>query len=424
MIRLENCKRNLVIKMNILQIKSLYPWQKTIQTYEGNITIRGGRQDGKSVAVAKRIFYMATKFPGSTSLVIAATERQENFIYKKVQDLIGKNYVGRKTLSRTEMKNGSEIIKFPVGVSGKFLEGLSSVDFLYADEAIHIGLEVWDSIIPMLAEPRKRGLGWITLLSATRGRPKGYFFESFSRKEFKKIHIKSEDCPHISKEFLAEELERLGQRFYDVIYNGEFDEMAMCLWNPDLIDEAVKIAFFSKKDIGEGYYYLGIDPARYGKSKAAFVESRLKGKDIMQLIYAEQIPKSSLRELRDKTLELQRIFHNRKIFIDDGGVGAGLLEFLEDEKILKRKIRPMNNRSRGNEFKILKEDLYSNVTKLLSSGKLEIVNDPEIIEGLKKVEFAGPPGEEKIIGTDLSEAAVRSLWGIKEKNKKPHILTF
>ena len=52
------------------------------------------------------------------------------------------------------------------------------------------------------------------------------------------------------------------------------------------------------------------------------------------------------------------------------------------------------------------------------------MNEKLIIEGLKKVEFAGPPDEEKIIGTDMSEAITRCCWGIKEKNKKPVILTF
>jgi hypothetical protein len=338
-----------------------------------------------------------------------------------VKERIGKNYKGRQTLSLTILKNGSKIFKFPVGQTGIYLEGLSSIDFLYADESIHIPKKVWDSIVPMLAEPKKRGFGWITLLSSTRGKPKGFFFESFQRDDFLKIQIKAEDCEHISKEFLESEKKRLGERFYNVIYNGEFDERAMCYFSPELIDKSVKIGFFLKKDIKpDGLYYLGIDPARYGKSKAAFAVSNIEGEKV-RIIYAEEIDKSSLSDLRDETLKLENQFRFRKIFIDDGGLGAGLIDFLEEIKEIKKKLRPINNAAAGAESKILKEDLYSNVLNLLSSEKLELLNDSMIINGLKKVEFSD---EEKILGTDMSEAIARACWGVKEKNKKIKMLRF
>jgi len=400
----------------------LYDWQEKIVNHKGNVTIRGGRQDGKSLSVARRIFKLMKDFPGSRHLIIAASERQENYLFERLCELIGDNYTGRKTLSKIRTKEGTEVYKFPVGVTGKYLEGLPSVDFLHADEAIHIKERVWDSILPMLAEPRKRGLGWITLLSSTRGRPKGYFFKSFSNKNFLQVQVKSEDCPHISKEFLAEEKHRLGERMYKVIYDGEFDELAMCYFPSEIIDRAVKIGFFMKNEIKkDGKYYLGIDPARFGRSKAAFAVSELDPPNKMKLIYGNEIPKSSLNELRNETKKLEEIFNFRKIFIDDGGVGAGLIEFLEEDKKIKRKLRPMNNASSGKKGKILKEDLYSNLLRLLESEKLFIVNDEKIIEGLKKVEF---DEEGKIIGTDMSEACVRACWGIKEKYLSQKILTF
>ena len=177
-----------------------YDWQKELIEHEGDLTIRGGRQTGKSWAVAERIKYLTEKYPKSRHLIIAASERQENYLMEKLVELIGKsksNYEGRRKLSYFKRKNGSEVYKYPVVVTGIYLEGLSSIDFLYADEAIHIYPRVWDSIIPMLAEPKKRGLGWITLLSATKGKPRGLFFDSFKMKQFKQIVIKASDVPHI-----------------------------------------------------------------------------------------------------------------------------------------------------------------------------------------------------------------------------------
>lgn len=402
-----------------LCLLKFYDWQSKIISHLGSVTIRAGRQCGKSLAVAHRIFKLASDYPGSRTLIVAASERQENYIYERVRELIKKNYVGRSTLSRTQMKNGSLIFKFPVGQTGIYLEGLPSVDFLHADEAIHIKPNVWNSILPMLAEPRKRGLGWVTLLSSTRGRPKGYFRDSFNDSEFLKIVVKASDCPHISPDFLLSEKIRLGPTMYGVIYDAEFNEHASSYFIPEHIDYSVKIASFSKKEINRSKnFYLGIDPARYGRSFAVFVVAELLG-DVLRIVYLEKLAKTSLTDLELKTELLDTLFSFRKIFIDDGGFGAGLVDILE--KKFKRRLFSLNNASSGKKNKTLKEDLYSNFARLLSEQKVLLLNDEDLIKGLKSVEF---DDDEKIKGTDVSEAVVRSAWCLKEKYIKPRILTF
>ncbi len=405
-----------------VEFKDLYDWQKEIVAHKGNITIRGGRQDGKTVAVAKRILKLAKEYPGSRHLIIAASERQENYLYEQVCDLIGRNYVGRKTLKRVELDNGSIIFKFPVGMTGVYLEGLASIDFLHADEAIHINWRVWDSIIPMLAEPRKRGLGWITLLSATRGKPKGYFFDSFKRKDFLKIVVKSEDCPHISKEFLKEELERLGPTMYGVIYNGDFSEEGFKYFSKYIIKRATTFRFwnYGKEYRKEDSWYLGIDPAGQGKAKAAFVSALLK-KDKIKVPHFKTIDKSSMPELARQTEAFHILFNYRKIFIDPGGLGEGVVDILKENKKIRRKIRPLNNTEAGKYGKILKVDLYSNTLRLFEEEKINIIDEEELTEALLNVEI---DVDGKIKGTDLSEALVRACWCVKEKSYKVKIVTF
>lgn len=401
----------------------LYDWQEKIVKHEGNLTIRGGRQTGKSWAVAQRIAYLAKKYPGSRHLIIAASERQENYLLEKVVEIIGPNkcnYRGRKTLTKLPLKNNTDIYKYPIGMTGIYVEGMSSVDFLYADEAIHVWSKVWDSIIPMLAEPRNRGLGWITLLSTTRGKPKGFFFDSFERKDFLKVQIKAEDCEHISKEFLKEEKLRLGEEMFGVIYNGEFSQIGHLYFPPELIDRAVKIPFWNMRNFNpHASYYLGIDPARFGKSEAGFAAAEMTEAEKVDVIHTEVLKKSSLLELENKTNELHAQLNFRKIFIDDGGFGAGLMDILE--KKFKHRLRALNNKAAGTFGKILKEDLYSNFERLLEQEKVRIINDKKTIEDLKKVEYTS---EGKIKGTDLSEAIVRACWCVKEKSIKPRIISF
>lgn len=400
----------------------LYDWQEDLKTYKGDVAIRGGRQTGKSLSVARRIVHLAYAYPESRIFIGAASERQENYLYERVKELIPSgDFKGRSTLSYTKLKNGTEIYKFPLGQTGKYLEGLPSIDFMFIDEAIHVNEKVWDSIIPMLAEPKKRGFGWLTLLSSTRAKPKGFFYNACNNKKYKQFHIRAEDCNHISKEFLKEEKLRLGETLYNVIYNGEFDESAQAFFPPEFIDRAKRNEIFKINDVSRlKEYYLGIDPAKFGRSKAGFAISEINGEKI-KLIWGEEIKKSSFKEMREKTLKLHLLFIFKKIFYDSGGLGQGFDEYLEEEKLLKRKLRALNNAQAGKFGKILKEDLYSNVLKLIESEELEIIDD-KIIESLKKVEW--DEINERIIGNDLSEASVRACWAKKEKSLKIKIYKF
>lgn len=389
----------------------LYEWQKKIRDHKGNVTIRGGRQSGKSEAVADRIVKIANEYSACKILIIAASERQENYLIEKVRERLGSDYKfkSRATLTKLHLRNDTVILKYPVGKTGKYLEGLSSVDFLFADEAIFIPTPVWNSILPMLAEPSSRGLGWITLLSNTRAKPKGYFYESFNDPSFEKIHIKTSDCPHVSKEFLASEKRRLGESLYKVIYDGEFSEEGYKVFARELIDECATFHVWSFKDFNpRASYYLGIDPARFGRSKAAFCVAEFFN-DKVKIVYEEAIAKSSLNDLKWRTEELDAKFNFKKIFIDDGGVGAGLVDMLDN---MKRKIRRLNNSEKGIGGKILKEDLYSNAERLFELRKIEIPNKEQFLNDLKAVYFGD---EDQIVGTDRSEAFVRACWCVKEK---------
>ena len=401
-----------------------YKWQLAIINHEGDLTIRGGRQEGKSVSVAELINKRAEDYPNEISLIIGASERQEDFLFENVKEIIGDNYVGRSTKTLIKLSGGHKIYKYPVGESGKYLEGLSNVAFLYVEEAIHVKDRAIDSILPMLAEPRSRGLGWKTYLSSTMGKPKGFFFDSFKNKGFTHMQIKAEDCSHLSKEFLAEELERLGEIRFNVVYNAEFDENANKYFPKELIQRAITIGNFQKKDISAtGEYYGGLDPATSGIAKAAWATVRIVGPRT-QIIHGEEMQKSTFTEMRSKTIDLFGLFNYKKFFYDNNGLGQGFDEFFERYKPIRRRLRGLNNAEAGKYGKILKEDLYSNLLGALEENEVDIVNDQIIINGLEKVEVEGPPGEEKIIGTDMSEAIVRAFWGRKEKYIKSKIYRF
>jgi len=402
---------------------SFYNWQREIAEYQGDVWIRGGRQTGKSWAVAARILKFAEDYPGSKQLLIAPGGRQEGYIRDKILHLLGQDYKFRRRQIQEwlPLENGSDIFIYPVGQTGVFVEGLSSVDHLIIEEAGHVSDQVIDAIYPMLLEPKKRGFGWITALGNTRRcKLRGFFYNGFRDPDTKKFHIRAEDQPHADLKFLKKEKIRLGKRMYNVIYNGEFDEKASKYFTRNLIEKTIRIKSWKLSDIKpERKYVLGVDPARYGKNLAGFVVAELlEDKSKIRLIHAETLRKSSIKDLRDKCLELDKKFNFKKIYIDDGGVGGGLIDFLEDE--FKKRLRPLNNKAKSKEGKtIFKEDMYSNLLKLMESGEIEFVNNKELKEGLFGVDYIEDANEEiKIRGTDISEAAIRAAWAWKEKSLK------
>ncbi len=403
--------------------KNFYDWQHEIIEYQGDVYIRGGRQTGKSWAVAARIIEFAENNPGSTQLLIAPGGRQEGYIREKILTLLGDKYKFRRRQIKEwlPLHNGSDIFIYPVGQTGVYVEGLSSVDHLIVEEAGHVREEVIDAIMPMLLEPKKRGVGWVTALGNTRRcKLHGFFYKGFKDKDNKTFHVRAEDQPHADLEFLKKEKRRLGKRMYDVIYGGEFDEYAFRYFPREVVKKCVKIKKWKLEDLdSSAKYFLGIDPARYGKSDAAFVVSEMpQSKDKIRFVHAEALRKSSLLDLKNKCLELDKKFQKfNKLYPDDGGVGAGLIDILEDE--FKKRLKPLNNRAKSKEGnRISKEDYYSNLLKLLENQEIELIQDKKLIEGLTNVEVDEQDGELYIKGTDISEAAVRAAWAWKEKSLK------
>ena len=61
------------------------PWQKQVLEHEGNITIRAGRQVGKSEVISAKAVKFALDHAGTITLIIAASQRQSSLLFEKVR---------------------------------------------------------------------------------------------------------------------------------------------------------------------------------------------------------------------------------------------------------------------------------------------------------------------------------------------------
>ena len=408
-------------------------WQQEVLGHDGNITIRSGRQVGKSEVIGAKGCKFADENPGTTTLIIAASQRQSSLIFEKVKANVDRlceerkenQYLEPPTLTKIYLKNGSKIYSLPAGRTGYFIRGFT-IDLLIADEAAYIPETVWNSVIPMIAVSKKaRGMGYIILLSTPFGKG-GYFYDSFTDEDFKHIHKSSEDCIRIPKDFLKKEKGRMTKEEYNQEYKGEFTEDWHQFFPTVLIKKCMEkfIEWSKEKDYRrEARYYCGLDIARYGGDENAWVivedlNSKLKA---VKCMTTERV---STTDTVGQTGVLDDTWNFNRILTDSGGLGGPVTDQLM-EKLGKRRVVGLDNAKKRIQVEgeeklkgILKEDLYSFTLMLMETGKLELISDLKLLKSMKSITFEYTADKHiKIYGNyaHLTEALVRACWGMKEK---------
>lgn len=413
-------------------------WQEEVLSHQGNVVIRSGRQVGKSVVIAEKACRFALGNAGTTTLVIAASQRQSGLLFEKIrfnlEEIEGGVFAEEPTLTRLVLKNGSRIYSLPAGKTGVFIRGYT-VDLLIADEAAFIPEVVWNSVVPMIAVSRKtRGFGFMFLLSTPFGKG-GFFFNAFSDPDFRSWHVSSLECPRIPRELLDKERKRLTKAQFAQEWEGEFVEEWNQFFKSDLLKKSMTFIEWGLKDKWAGSnFYLGVDVARYGGDENAFVIVELQGWGEQMSLRAVKCFVTEMVSTVDtigRVLALDVEYRFSKIFVDDGGVGGAVTDILEQK--LGRRVVGLNNASKrlevqGEEKKkgILKEDLYSNCLVLLENGKLELIADLNLLRSLKSITFSYSTelaGRVKIFGdySHLAEALVRAVWCVKERGLQVYV---
>ena len=402
-------------------------WQQEVLDYEGNLCLRSGRQVGKSTVIAVKAAEYSIKNPLKSVLVISATERQAYLLFSKILSYLLDNYkkeikIGKERPTKTEirLKNGTIIRCLPTGLDGLGIRGYT-VHLLIADEAAFIPQDVWPAVTPMLATTK----GNIIMLLTPKGIG-NFFYDCYYNPAFKTFHISSEDCPRISKEFLEYEKHRLTKLQYEQEYLGNFTDNLRQLFSDDLIKKHMTLER-TKDRTGE--FYLGVDVARMGGDDCTFevvkrFEDRIEQVEniaTQNILIPDTINK--IQHLNEEYNEL------KKIYIDTGGMGVAVFDFLLKDDATKRKVVAIDNATRpidrdGRKKLLLKEHLYMNLKRLLEQDKLWLLKDEDIFFSLKSIQIEyTKSGDTKIFGTytHIAEGLIRAVWCEQEKVNKLQI---
>ncbi len=409
-------------------------WQKEVLATKGNICLVSGRQVGKSTVIAIKAGDFAANNPQKTIMIISAVERQALQLFEKVLAHIHQNYKGviakgknKPTKHKLSLKNGSIIHCLPTGESGYGIRGYT-IDQLYADEAAHINEDVWMAVTPMLATTG----GDIILLSTPKGRD-NYFFRSSNSDKFTQFRQSSEDSPHIDQAFIADEKLWMSKRQYSQEYLGQFvDDIGLFFSDAVIrgtprVERAVSVGM-------SGVFYLGVDIARMGEDVSIF--SVFKRLDNNRCLQVERIAteKTLTTDSTDEILKLNIKYNFKRIYLDSAGVGAGVFDQLLRDPITKRKMvsvenamRPIENdpwKETPKQKKILKEELYDHLLKMMERKEITLLDNYEITQSLKSVQFEyTETGRFRIFGRNTHdvESIMRAIMFTRKKHLKPWI---
>ncbi|KKK98319.1 hypothetical protein LCGC14_2643950, partial [marine sediment metagenome] len=339
------------------------------------------------------------------------------------------------------LKNNSVVRCKAVGATGVGIRGFT-IDLLIADEAAFMPEDVWAAVTPMLLTTG----GDIILISTPKSKS-GYFYDSYMGDGFKTFHVNSvevmdnrliseswnEKHKTNAQERLAREQDRMTKNQFAQEYLGQFIDDINQFFPDELIKKAMALEFSKEQGIKE--FYLGVDVARMGGDESVFEVLERQKNDTLNHIINQKMTKVYLTETTNHILRLDEQYKFKKIYIDDGGLGVGVFDYILENPKTKRRVVAINNAFRVIEYdawktnprrkKLLKVDLYNNLLSLMEKGKISLLNTDDVFLSLKSIQYehfteGTLAGTMKIYGdyTHIVEGLIRAAWCVKDKSLK------
>jgi hypothetical protein len=196
------------------------------------------RQCGKSTVSAALALQCALLEPKSLVLLLSPSLRQSQELYRKCAD--GWKALGNpvpvltESALRVEFANGSRILSLP-GKDDAAIRGFSAPRLVVVDEAARVSDALYAACRPMMATTKD---GQLLALSTPFGK-RGWFYEAWEGKgDWHRVKMAADQCKRISPEFLADERESLGERWFNQEYMVSFEDMVGAVFRSEDIDAA------------------------------------------------------------------------------------------------------------------------------------------------------------------------------------------
>lgn len=384
--------------------------------------------------MAKKIADFLLNNPKKHLLIVSGVERQASGLYNKVLRNIEQNYpkelcTGKDKPLRTvfKLKNGSILRTEPIGLDGAGARQYT-LDGVIIEEMQLVPEDAFGAITPMLLTTG----GFIWMLGTART-TEGYVYERLSDPDFKVFRINSEEVAELRPEpqrsimlkHLEKEKQRLGESMYMQEYLAIPSEKARQIFSDKIISKAMCLQRRGAVAT-EKRHACGVDPAGLGEDEGAITVLDTENKEKIEQTEFIIMKKLLTTETTDVIIDLDKKYDFAKIYVDDGGVGFGVFSELMRDDETKNKTVALNNARRSltrdekQKTKILKEDLYINLLRLMERGKIKLLTDPEIRESLKSAQFEYDEQTKKMKITSSYnhpvESLIRAAWDAENKD--------
>ena len=215
------------------------PWQvDVIRSEAPKRLILVSRQGGKSTTVGAKCAHGMVYAPG-LYLIISPTLRQSKLFLQKTLSVYNNLTDVPRIKSCTDveltLENGSKLVALP-GDDDANIRGYSAPRAIIIDEASRVHDKVYAAIRPMRAASPNCQL---IVLTTPWGR-RGWFYEAWENGAgWERTIVTARDCPHITDEFLDEELTEHGDWFVRREYMCEFIDTAESFFSSELFDAMI-----------------------------------------------------------------------------------------------------------------------------------------------------------------------------------------
>jgi hypothetical protein len=208
------------------------PWQlELLRSTSDRLLVLTHRQAGKSSATAAVALHTALLQPGSLTLLLSPSERQSGELALKVWELYDAAKrpikVSKWTALQMHLVNGSRIIALPG--EEKTIRGYSGAALLIVDEAARVPDALYCAVRPMLGISKGR----LICLSTPFGK-RGFFHDEWeSKRRWERYRATADECPRLTAEFLEEEKDSMGIRWYRQEYCCSFEDCIGAVFSHD-----------------------------------------------------------------------------------------------------------------------------------------------------------------------------------------------
>lgn len=224
------------------------PWQRrALHSTARRMMFCCSRQVGKSQIAAAIVLLTAITRAPALILLLSPTLRQSQELFRdKVLPLwtpLQHLAPGTETALTLTLDNGSRIISLPESEKG--VRGYSGVALLVIDEASRVSDTLYGGVAPMLAVSGGRMLALTTPFGK-----RGWFFEEWAKAEkealavlrprWETYRVKASMCPRIPHDFLVEQKESLGDRWYRQEFECSFEDPIDAVFAEEDIQRAVR----------------------------------------------------------------------------------------------------------------------------------------------------------------------------------------